>query len=284
MNEESNGVGGMLERAKLYLVSSFEIRRNRKAFRDVETYCTFIGYPRSGHSIIGSLLDAHPRMIIAHELDALKYLESGYGRERIYSLLLYKSQLFKKRGAVSSGYTYKVPNQWQGEFETLRVIGDKKGAGTIKRIQDRPELLDRFLQTIDVPVKFVHVLRNPYDNISTIYSRKQKKEEALTLDESATYYFSLCETVARVKARVGPDAVLDVRLEEFIADPRATLTRICRFLGLEASDEYLRDCASIVYESPNKSRHRVAWSGEQIDAVARRAEAFPFLNGYSYES
>jgi hypothetical protein len=90
--------------------------------------------------------------------------------------------------------------------------------------------------------------------------------------------------VARVAARVGPDDLLDVRLEEFIADPKATLTRICRFLGLEASDEYLRDCASIVYDSPNKSRHKVAWSPEQIDAVARRMEAFPFLDGYSYES
>jgi hypothetical protein len=285
MGGESNGGGGMLDRVRLYFATSLGGRRHRESFRDVETYCTFIGYPRSGHSIIGSLLDAHPKIIIAHELDALKFLEEGVGRERIYSLLLHKSQLFKKRGAVSSGYTYKVPNQWQGEYEALKVIGDKKGAGTIKRLQERPELLDRLRQTIDVPVKFVHVLRNPYDNITTIFSRKQQKLEAPpTLDESADYYFSLCETVAEVKARVGADDVLDVRLEDFIADPEATLTTVCRFLGLEASEEYLRDCASIVYDSPNKSRHKAAWSPEQIDAVARRMETFPFLAGYSYES
>ena len=33
----------------------------------IEKYVIFVGYARSGTSIIGSLLDAHPNMIIAHE-------------------------------------------------------------------------------------------------------------------------------------------------------------------------------------------------------------------------
>lgn len=78
--------------------------------------------------------------------------------------------------------------------------------------------------------------------------------------------------------------MIDVRLEDFIAEPGATLARICRFLDLDAPEDYLRDCASIVYDSPNKSRHKAAWTSEQIDAVARRMEAFPFFAGYSFES
>ena len=30
---------------------------------NLETLCLFIGYPRSGHSLVVSLLDAHPEMI-----------------------------------------------------------------------------------------------------------------------------------------------------------------------------------------------------------------------------
>ena len=33
----------------------------------VEKFVFFIGYQRSGHSIVGSFMDAHPHMVIAHE-------------------------------------------------------------------------------------------------------------------------------------------------------------------------------------------------------------------------
>jgi len=36
------------------------------SFSEIETYCTFIGYSRSGHSIIAALLDAHPNIVMAH--------------------------------------------------------------------------------------------------------------------------------------------------------------------------------------------------------------------------
>ena len=67
-------------------------------FSDLETYCMFLGYPRSGHSLVGALLDAHPDVIIAHELDVLKYIGEGCGRPQIYSLLLENSQAAREGG------------------------------------------------------------------------------------------------------------------------------------------------------------------------------------------
>jgi hypothetical protein len=163
------------------------------------------------------------------------------------------------------------------------VIGDKKGAGTIKRLQDDPALLDRLRETVGDPVKYVHVLRNPYDNIATITTRKQKLDPPPTLGENLEYYFSLVGTVADVKARVPEADMLDVRLEDFIADPKAALARMCAFLGVDAPADYLEDCASIVYESPNKSRHKVEWTPAQIDDVARRISRYDFLAGYTFD-
>jgi hypothetical protein len=37
-------------------------------FSNVRTFILFVGYPRSGHSLIGSIMDAHPNVIIAHEV------------------------------------------------------------------------------------------------------------------------------------------------------------------------------------------------------------------------
>ncbi len=53
--------------------------------RSADFYCMFIGYPRSGHSLIGSLLDAHPNIIISHELNVLKKLYMGWKEQRIYT-------------------------------------------------------------------------------------------------------------------------------------------------------------------------------------------------------
>ena len=39
----------------------------QRVFDDVEAFCVFIGYTRSGHSLVGSILDAHDEAVIAHE-------------------------------------------------------------------------------------------------------------------------------------------------------------------------------------------------------------------------
>src|SRR6056297_1246638 len=43
----------------------------------VEAFVQFVGFPRSGHSLIGSVLDAHPHAIISHELDTMGLIKKG---------------------------------------------------------------------------------------------------------------------------------------------------------------------------------------------------------------
>ncbi len=71
----------------------------------------------------------------------------------------------------------------------------------------------------------------------------------------------------------------------FIGYPRSShsLKELCHFLGMDASDDYLKDCASIVFKSPHKSRYDTQWGRELIDIVKNRMKKFHFLEGYSYE-
>ena len=82
----------------LYVTSLLENRSNAEFFRDIETYCMFIGYPRTGHSLIGSLLDAHPRIVIAHELDAVNLFKRGFSRNQVFHLLLENSKKMAAMG------------------------------------------------------------------------------------------------------------------------------------------------------------------------------------------
>ncbi len=264
--------------ATAYVASSLSGLRQRALFDQVQTYCMFIGYPRSGHSLVGSLLDAHPDMVIAHELDALGFIQSGFRRRQLYALILNNSRQIAAKGRIQTGYDYQIPNQWQGRFRSLQVIGDKRGRGSMSRLQRRPDLLERMQRVVRDPMRFVHVVRNPFDNISTMSKRR-----GWTLDEAADIYFSLADTVLSVKRTMGDGRVYDVRHEAVIADAKGCVKELCGFLGVVPTDDYLEDCAGIVYTSPHRSRHEAAWTDDQRARVQDRMGGYPFLEGYNWD-
>jgi hypothetical protein len=258
-------------------------------FASVRTFCIFIGYPRSGHSLIGSLLDAHPRMVVAHELDALKLVGEGVSKRDLYELIVANSESAAATGREQTGYSYAVPGQWQGRFEEIRVLGDKKGGMSTVRLRERPELLDRLAELVDLPIKLIHVIRNPYDNIATIAIKPntempKESRTAVGVPEATRRYFDQCETVVQVISRVSPADVFHLRHEDFVGDPALNLGRLCRFLGQEATDEYLADCGQIVFREGRRSREQVEWTDEAREAVARRIEDYGFLHGYSLDT
>lgn len=253
------------------------------SFSAVETYCTFIGYSRSGHSLIAALLDAHPNIVMAHELRALEYVRAGFERDALYYLLFQMTRIRGHSWKRGGGYTYDVPGQWQGAFEKIRVIGDKHGQFTAVKLAANPELLDRLQELLEVPIKFIHVVRNPFDNIATIALRKAEGNSP-DMETHIERYFKVCQSVTTVKAMVDAVDLFEIRHEDFITDPKAQLGRLCHWLGIEPSGNYLETCASIVFDSPKKSRHKVEWNEALKQKVISKIDEFPFLEGYTFEN
>jgi hypothetical protein len=100
--------------------------RHHDSFRQIESFCLFVGYPRSGHSLVGALLDAHPDAVLAHELIAHQHVLNGCSRDALYGRILARSFWFHWRGHRGV-YSYRVPAGWQGRWRQLRLIGDKRG-------------------------------------------------------------------------------------------------------------------------------------------------------------
>jgi hypothetical protein len=268
-----------------YVKSQLRGQQYRAAFQDVKTYCLFIGHGRSGHSIFGALLDAHPNVIIPDESDILRYVGAGFNKIQICYLLLAKSQAQAKHGRKKDGlgnktYSYQVPGQWQGQFDKLQVIGDTQAGISTQRLARNPDLLPR-LQDImgETKVKVFHVIRNPYDNISTLMLR-----DGRSFENAIERYFANCQTITQLRKRISSDDLLPVRHEEFLAQPQARLKEICDFMGVTAEQTYLDACAGILYKSPSQSRSKVAWTADLIDLVQRQINEFDFLAGYSYQN
>ncbi len=172
------------QKLSLFLLYKYHVKKDvdQAAFRDMKTFCMFLGFPRSGHSIVGSLLDAHPNIVISDELDVLRYIKLGFSNMQICQLILSRSRIQaqagrKKTGRRGKDYSYMVPGQWQGQYEKIRVIGDKKGGAAIIQLMSEPDLLQQLQQTIDSEIKFVVITRNPYDNISTMHLRQNRNLE-----------------------------------------------------------------------------------------------------------
>ncbi len=271
-------VSGKAELASRFVKSRLHARAYRDKTRGLRAVCLFIGYPRSGHSLVGSLIDAHRNCVIANELDVLKYANAGFDRDQLAYLLLRNSEDHSRHGRVEAGYNYDVPNQWQGRVEELRVLGDKKGGMSTQRISRNPDIIEYMRVSFGAPVKFIHVVRNPFDNITTM---AQRTDSSIT--EQIIHYFELCIKNAIIAELAGGGNVLNVRHEDIVANPEGALREIAAFLEIEPDEGYLRDCASIVYTSPHKSREKHSWTDFEKQLVLSRSGQFPFLNGYTFE-
>ena len=258
---------------------TYELFKKEDLFNSLETYCMFIGYPRSGHSLVGSLLDAHPEIILAHESNALRLFERGFSARKIYYLLLQSSRRHVKTGRKDAKHSYQIPHQWQGKFKTLKVIGDKKGSGSNRVISDNPKILDIVRDRVNIPVKLIHVTRNPYDNITTMMLKNKKG-----LDYTISSYFKKCEVIDNLNQKINPNHIFELKHEDLIYQPKTILKQLCAFLNVETTQDYLDDCASIIFKSPNQTRLKFEWTTEYIDLVQSKIDRFDFLQGYSYEN
>jgi hypothetical protein len=262
----------------LRMVSSLGLRDRRKDFADIEAFCLFVGHPRSGHTVVGSLLDAHPRMVIAHELHALKCLDRGLSTEELYYLLIARSRRFARENSEWGGYKYDVPQQHKGKYTTLKVIGDKKGGGTSGILLEQPSLLSDLKRTVSVPVKVIHVTRHPLDNIATM----AKKHHKGNVDTSIDHYFKLFKSVESAKNETEKQNWSSFSLEYLIENTKECLQRLCGYLGVDASESYLEDCDEMVFDEPSLSRMKVNYTPEQIEDIRSRSSRHSSLSEYEF--
>ena len=254
-------------------------------FDSVPTYLMFLGYQRSGHTLLGALLDAHPETWVAHELNVLEYIKQGALRNAIFAQLIAQGKWFRARGNVWTGYSYHVPGQWQGRYRQLKVIGDKRGGASTRMLQARPELLGQLYKHIDKDIRIIHNYRNPYDNITTRARDGNLNRLEVSpdrLEKIIKGHFQQIDFIHQL-SQSKEHHILHVRHEDFVDNPRQSLSEICHFLGIPPYPDYLDAAAGIVRKSPNKSRYKIHWPEQAKQLVARHMARYDFLSNYQFD-
>lgn len=279
---------------------------------NVEKFVMFAGYPRSGHSIIGTMLDSHPNMIIANEFPLIASLLSPESRSKVTKQGLFNAlylnsladMVYGKRGVgglEKKGYILAMNGSFQGRFSgKLTIIGNKKGGAVGKLYHDDPVkvvAVFNWLKTeVGVPIRVIHVVRNPYDMVAThtLYlSGEGGHKYAASEDKKLNNPFLIKQVIKqfsfRAMAVTSMTNVLDldvllIRHEDLVNDPKKTMTEICEFLDIHCTADYLESCKAKTYPSISRTRDLIEWTQHLQDLVDLQIKQFHFFKGYTFNS
>ena len=102
------------------------------------------------------------------------------------------------------------------------------------------------------------------------------------LDIKISIYFSMAQG-SNMAREAFPDSFLDVPSMEIVKNPAETLRRICQFLEITCTEQYLLDCAATVDPVPSITRDFIEWTAEQKNTVYEMMKKYPFFENYSFD-
>ena len=182
----------------------------------------------------------------------------------------------------------------------ISVIGDKSGGMTAQVFRKNRKhfisLYQDLQNTVQMPIHVIHVVHNPYDNIATmlLYNEHQKfsvnethkYEDEEGLDNQINSYFHQVRSVVKMIGELKLQ-VTEVHSKEFIANPKATLRRLCLRLvrHINCSGEYLHTCAERTLPQNLSVDHcMVKWTPSLIDKVHHNMQKYKHQQRYSFYS
>lgn len=257
------------------------------SFDQLNTFILFVGYPRSGHSLVGALLDAHPNAIVSHELDAIGQLRQGMGQMELYRAIVERSSAFAASGSKWMGYSYQIAEGAQGQSRRLTHIGDKRGGTTSKHLETSWEEL-RQISSWGLRLKIIHVTRNPFDCISTAIKKREAKQnkqfEKNDVQRKIGQFFKKAEVIQALLNSQEFD-VHTMRHEALLQDFMPTMRALLAFLDLPSDSAYLAACEAKVWKSAHQSRlESPHWTPAHQQLVLDQIACYSFFKDYSFTS
>ncbi len=280
----------------------------KSSFDRIRIMVLTIGFPRSGSSLLSYLLTAHPDIVIADEptvsyapMQYIGILKEINKRKRPDKDILYKADILKMfdyilsvdytRSQYSSqpnetnavilrGKRYEryihVPNQYQGSFKSLKVIGIKHSRQNVEVLSKGKilENLKQKLQKTGIILKFIFTVRNPYDMIATAVR---------TNADDRKKFINFCEGNIKILKQVNAAEVFIAKHEDMVENPQRQLTKLCEFLQVSIPSGYLEDCVSQVVREPYRSRLELDWTEDQKIEVDSLIKKYDFFSGYGWD-
>jgi len=257
----------------------------------VRHYLQFWGQARTGHSWIGSIIDAAPDALVANEFGIWKNFESmeGRGREGFLKSLARNSFMCGLYGRLQV-YDYTIPNESQGlvgKGHRLTLMGDKTGQHTSKSYwqlgapwknetiaqlhRDQYHRLQALIGT-NVQIKNVAVLRNPFDMIATQVIRggensaQNSPGKPVITIEKVTRALEIYRQALWAMENLDSDWFA-FRMEAFALETEKEFREMCAWLEITCSEQLIATVVKETHHTVHATRNDVEWTIEAKDAI-----------------
>jgi len=241
-------------------------------------FCFFIGYPRSAHSVVAQCLNSRKDAVVSLEANIFKLLmkKPDIAFEEICESILLRDRMFvQNRNFNWTSYDYLIDSKFQGYFNELLLIGDKDGGNTTHRLKKDFSLLNKIKCLSPVPIKIIHAVRNPLDNISTQYVQTNNR-----LVNQIKKYLKSVRANNDISKKLPENEIFTLYNDELLASPRKILTDLASFVGLPRDDSWLEKCEQKLYRRESRTRVDAPWELKTVDWLLERISGIEFMEHY----
>ena len=195
-----------------------------------------------------------------------------------FSLDYIKSYSLRPETWKSTTQIKHVPKQ------EIKVIGDKTGHRNVLNIKNNPKKIGQLKEIVGVPFKWIHVVRNPFDNLATwaklnFQNKRDNVNQTKELNDVILKYRDLNETIVKLKRS---EDILVVNHEFVITQMHNTLEKISQFLDISFDPIWRDNVRKAVWKKPRVTRKTIKWTQQQKKIVQDMCDKYEWLKGYDY--
>lgn len=234
-----------------------------------------VGAERSGTTVLRLMLDHHPSIVWQQEFE---YSVDLVGDDGVFpSVTLYKEYLECDRIFRATDFTVAdeldYPSLVDSFLRQKLELKQKKVIGaTVHRHFHR-------LLYIWQDAQFIHIIRDPRD----------VARSSIGMGWAGNVWYGVEEWVKveklwdKLKTKLTFDRYIEIKYEDLITNPTATLTKICQFIGLPYDDAMLTYDQDTTYSLPDPKLIK-QWqkksSSEEIQLVESKVKDLLSSRGY----
>lgn len=233
-----------------------------------------VGAERSGTTLLRLMLDSHPDLAFRYESEVLveKISEDGVFPDLAQYHEHLRTYRFVDRPIIDPNLDYA--SLARSILEQKRAADGKPRIGAVVHSH-----FDRLL-FLWPDARFIHILRDGRDVARSVVEMGWEGEAWGGVER-----WLLAEQLwMKMQKLVTPERCLDVRYEELVTDPVATLTRICEFIGIGYTDAMFAYTQTSPYRYPDPSlafqwKHKL--SAREVQLVESRIGHMLAVRGYA---
>ncbi len=213
-----------------------------------------LGYPRSGNTLLGSVLNVNDYIVVPQETDFIvpvsvlcKRMPDSEAARRLLADLIVSTERFDHSLAPYAPYQDLVEALESCEYTAAGVVGAvykvvARNAGKVIAGDRSPNDIGYLAdfarcRLFRSHIRVVHLVRDPRDVYLSTHRLKWIPENQLRSEFPGIW--SSTNMMLRNMFCDAPERYLCVRYEDLIADPERTLTRITDFLGVPFQSKML---------------------------------------------